>query len=1043
MLQKQNINVNFAKGVNTKPDPKQLQLGEFLALQNTVFNKEGLLQKRNGFQTLGGILANPNYLATLNGNLTAVSEAISAYNTATETWVDKGAFQSVGVKTLPLIRNNSNQTQSDVAVAANGLVCTVYTEVTGGTTVFKYAIASSVTGQNIVSPTLIPVPAGTASGMPKVWLLGTWFVMVIPNTVTATDFLQYVAINYNNIFDSNGNVVFTTNRISADSFVAANTPSWEGVVASNRLYIAFNSTSGAQSIKITYLTIPAVATGQAGVTPASYTGATDRATQLSVAADTTNTTPVIYVTFWYSGTNNGFTLAVDNNLAPLLAPTQVITNQVLANLTSAAQNGVCTVFYEVVEAYSYNSVRTDFVERVTITQAGVVGTPHIVVRSVGLGSKVFIVDSVFYFLSAFQSPFQPSYFLINGSTSTQESPVVVAKLAYENGGGYLSRLPNATVRGETVLVSYLFKDLIEPLNTLGNTQQTTAGGIYSQTGVNLATFNFDPQINSAEIAANLNITGGFLWSYDGYLPVEQNFFVWPDAIKATWAATGGSIAAQPDGATNTDAYFYTALYEWSDNAGNIYRSAPAIPVPVTTTGALSTGSIAVDVPTLRLTYKTANPVKIVIYRWSVANPTYYQVTSVTAPTLNDTTVDSIEFVDTQADASIVGNSILYTTGGVLENVNPPATSIVTLFDTRLWLVDSEDLNLLWFSKQVIENTPVEMSDLLTFYIAPTVGSQGSTGPITALAPMDDKLIIFKENAIYYINGAGPDNTGANNEYSQPIFITSTVGCMNPRSIVFMPDGLMFQSDKGIWLLNRGMSTQYIGAPVEDFTLAALVESSLNIPETNQVRFTLDNGVTLMYDYYFSQWGTFVGIPGLSSCLFQSLHTFVNAAGLVYQELPGSYVDGAEPVLISFTTAWASLTGLQGYQRAYFFYLLAQYLSPHKLQIGVAYDYNPSVANAVLISPVNFSSAVPGPFGIPCPFPDVPHEAQSPSAVEQWRVFFSRQRCQAFQIQLQEIYDPSQGAAPGAGFTLSGLNLVYGSKKGFRPQPAAITAGFSK
>jgi len=96
---------------------------------------------------------------------------------------------------------------------------------------------------------------------------------------------------------------------------------------------------------------------------------------------------------------------------------------------------------------------------------------------------------------------------------------------------------------------------------------------------------------------------------------------------------------------------------------------------------------------------------------------------------------------------------------VAEDIGPPATKILALFDTRLWLVDAESPNTLWFSKQIIDSTPVEMSDLFTFYIAPTTSSQGSTGPTTALAPMDDKLIIFKGNAAYYINGQGPDNTG--------------------------------------------------------------------------------------------------------------------------------------------------------------------------------------------------------------------------------------------------------------------------------------------
>lgn len=1043
MLQKANINVNFAKGVNTKPDPKQLQLGEFLSLQNTIFTKEGLLQKRNGFANLPALLASPNYIATLNGNLTSVSDTISAYSSSTEKWVNKGSYQSMGVSVLPLIRNNVNQTQADTAISPNGLVCTVYSELVNTTTTYKFAVANSVTGQNIVSPQAIPVPTGTVNGAPKVFTLGSWFVIVVVNLVSGTDFLQYIAINTNNIFDSSGALVYTTARVSSAAHTPFSTVGWDGFEATGRLFIAFNSLTGGQSIKVTYLTVPIVTAGTTGVPPTSFTSATDKSNYMTVTADTTSSNTLVYITFYDVTNSTGYTAAVNRNLAIVFAPVTTITGTSAVGLASVAQNGVCTIFWEVFNEYGYDSsILSEFVRRITIDMAGTVGTQIDSIRSVGLGSKAFIVNGKIYYLGAYQSPFQPTYFLIDGSDSTSASPRVVAKLAYENGAGYLSTgVPSVAVSGTEARVCYLYKDLIEPLNTIQNPQQTTEGGIYSQTGINLATFNFTAQINSAEIAQNLNLTGGFLWSYDGYLPVEQNFFLWPDSVEATWSATGGTIVAKPDGSTNTDAYYIAAVYEWSDNAGNIYRSAPSIPVPVTTSGSASTGSIAINIPTLRLTYKVPNPVKIVLYRWSVANETYYQITSITNPLLNDTTVDFVTFTDTLPDADIIGNSILYTTGGVLENVNPPATSIVTLFDTRLWLVDAEDPNLLWFSKQVIESTPVEMSDTLTFYIAPTIGSQGSTGPITALAPLDDKLVIFKENAIYYINGVGPDNTGINDQYSQPIFVTSTVGTLNPRSIVFMPTGLLFQSDKGIWLLDRGMNTTYIGAPVEDFTQTALVESSLNVPETNQVRFTMDSGVTLMYDYYFQQWGTFVGIPGLASCLFENLHTFVNAAGVVYQESPGLYVDGSEPVLISFTTAWASMAGLQGYQRAYFFYLLAQYLSPHKLQVGVSYDYNPSLTSAVLITPNNFSSAVPGPFGIPSPFPDVPHELSSPVAVEQWRVFFARQRCQAFRISIQELYDPSQGIPPGAGFTMSGLNLVYGAKKGFRPQANAVTVGF--
>jgi hypothetical protein len=47
----------------------------------------------------------------------------------------------------------------------------------------------------------------------------------------------------------------------------------------------------------------------------------------------------------------------------------------------------------------------------------------------------------------------------------------------------------------------------------------------------------------------------------------------------------------------------------------------------------------------------------------------------------------------------------------------------------------------------------------------TVDQRG--GPITALAVLDDKLLIFKESAIFALAGDGPSNTGAGQDYGAP------------------------------------------------------------------------------------------------------------------------------------------------------------------------------------------------------------------------------------------------------------------------------------
>jgi hypothetical protein len=1030
-LQKQPIDISFRRGLDLKTDSKRVAVGNFLLLENSIFTKAGLLQKRNGFPSLTTLpVTDTTFLTTFNDDLTAIGTNIFAYSIPTKQWVDKDRLFPCELTTLTLIRSNTNQSQADAVVAANGLVCTVYTDqdpTSLTSNIFRYVIADSTTGQNIVEPITI-TGADPVLGTPRVFLLSSgYFVIVFTHTVGGNHHLQYIAVS------TNDPTIVTAPKDIATGYGPSPSLAFDGVTVGNQLFIAYNELSGGGSVNVTY--ISNIATG--AVTPTLFSG--NDGEVFTLTADvTTPQNPTIYIAFVSRNTTTTKVAAVDQNLHVIHAPFTV-TSAIYPNIASTATNGILTLYLENQNYYPDGTTPTNFISSLTVSNVSttpIVSGLTIIERSVGLASKAFLLNGIGYMLVAYSSVYQPSFFLMD------QNGDIIAKLAYSNagslatntstnGGGYLSfGLPNVTLNGNVAQIAYLIKDSLTAVNKANGALNVTAG-IYAQSGINLVTFTIGTSNVSASEAANtLNLSGGFVWSYDGYEATEQNFFVWPDYVTAVWSTTGGTMAAQPDGATNTDAYFYQVIYAWADNQGNRYTSAPSIPVAVTTTGSGSTGSVTLTIDTLRLTYKVPNPVKLEIYRWSVAHQVYYQVTSILLPILNSKTVDTITYIDTLPDSSVVGNEILYVTGGVVEDISPPATSILTLFQTRMWLVDAEDPNLLWFSKQIIEATPIEFSDLFTLFVSPTIGAQGSTGPITALFPMDDKLIVFKKEAMYYINGTGPDNTGANNQFSEPIFIAGTIGCINQHSIVLIPQGLIFQSDKGLWLLGRDLNTSYIGSRVETLTQDAIVNTALTIPGTNQVRFTMSSGITIMYDYFFDEWGSFVGIPGISSTLFEGLHTYVNTLGQVFQEKVGTYLDGTTPVLMSFTTAWISLAGLQGYERFYSGYLLGEYITPFKLDVQFAYDYNPSQFQSQIVTPQAFQ----------------PNWGNDPlwgsdefwggvSQVFEERVFPDKQKCETFSMTINEIYDASFGVPSGQGLTLSGLNLIVGVKRAYRTQSA--------
>lgn len=1098
-IQEQIVTINFQEGLNTKTDQKQVPIGQFLRLENSVFNVQGELRKRNGFGLVTTI-ADSSTVTTFSENLIALSsKSLKLYSNQTRSVVNSGYFQPLGLSVLPMVRRPTGQTTVDSAIAPNGLCCSTWLD---GDANSYYQINDSVTGGTLVPAVSITTGTDVSATMSRVFVLGNYFIITFLSTVSAAHSFRYIAIPY-------ANPTAPLAPVTISSQISSIAGAYDGIVAAlspDILYLAWNGSDGGGALRIVSLNsslVLSTAVVVAGVV----------SDLITLAWDLTNGR--LWVTFYNASAHTIRTRAYNQSLTLILTTTTLVTSITLNHgLTSTANAGVMSVFYEVSNFYTYDgTLRTDYVAFNTCTVGGVVGTPATLARSVGLGSKALYLSDTgkSYMFVVYGSSYQPSYFLMDSSGN------LIGKCAYSNGGGYIINqiLPQINLSEDAVGLTtfktgYLFKDFLasiaNPVGPLGsdvgtNKTQGSANTVplYTQTGINVSTFTFNSPVALAETGGILHLGAGFPWMFDGVKPVEHQFHVWPDALEVTTANSGGGLLAQQ--------YYYQGIYYWIDGQGNPQYSAPSIPIGIvategsgltfdsvfmegdtsitvssatglfvgqlltdtTTAGNITAGTYITSIvgsviglskpiagdsavspgdtlqtvnesantiyfPTLRLTAKTStNKVILKLYRWSTANQNYYEVTSVQSPTLNDPSVDYITIVDTKNDIAIIGNSLIYTTGGVVEDIAAPSFSVCSMFDDRLWVLDAENGSL-WYSKQVLPGTGAEFSDLFTYYVAPTQGAQGSTGLPKALCPMDTELVVFKKDAMYYINGTGPDNTGGGSTYSQPIYISSTVGCDNPASIVLMDAGIMFQSDKGIWLIGRNLQPSYIGEAVEDLVIGNLVTSATVIPGTTQVRFTMNTGIALMYDYFYNKWGTFKNVNAISSTIYQGLHTYLNPYGQIVQETPGRYLDLSTPVLISFLTSHIKLQGLSGYQRLWEFQMLGSYYSPHLLDIQIGYNYGPIYEQAV-IEPINNT----GLYGS-----DALYGQTSPyggaGSLEQWRVQQSQQLCQAFQIGITEIYDPSMGQPAGAGFTLSSLTCVIGVLRGYRPLPAALSAG---
>ncbi len=1002
-LQKQSVVLTFSGGLDLKSDPNNIPFGKFSQLSNSVFDTLGRLTKRNGFGSVAGSVSNTTYLTTYKQNLIGLGvHQLRAYSPSVTTYFDKGFYFPIQMNVLPLANAYYGINQADSVLAPNGLVCAVFSQTQvaaltpptyAGQQVYLYQISDAATGQVVAGPSAIVSSGGLEIRAPRVFLHSNNFVIVneVWNQVITASSVSFLQATHIPI--ANPQSVGSITTISSNCSIVT-TNCFNGVVASNTLFLDWRGSGslGLQSVKLdpNFVRSPIVTVSSTGFSMINMTADVSSMGSLTVwhAVNAINSGAIDFVPTDYNLALRGTQFHVAN----------VGSSSGILNVAMTAQDGVMTAYMENSLGYAYNAaIKTNFITamRFNANASGSFLTTQVTfARGLGIASNGFLMGSNSAFLGTYQSAYQSTYFLVDGTSS------VLAKLAYGNGNGYLTQgLPSVSVSSQTAQIAYLQKNTISAFGTQTNVNSQT--GIYATSGVNLVNFDYSGNgIQATEIGGNLHMNGGFLWSYDGLQPVEHGTFLFPDSIGVVSSTTGGSLAAQT--------YFYVATYEWEDNVGNIFRSSPSIPVSIVATVASSTNVISV--PTLRLSYKgfpyypafygnsANNPVTVNVYRSSAGQPTYYKVSAQPQNVYNN--ADSISFIDTVRDENIIGLEVLYTNGGVIENISAPSVKHMTLFDSRLWLIDAEDPNRLWFSKQVIESTPAEFSDLLTFFVPPTTGAEGPTGVMQCIFPMDDKLLIFKKNAIYYINGSGPDNTGANNQYSQPIFITGTVGCSNQNSLVLVPNGVMFQSSKGIWLLGRDLSIQYIGKDVEAYN-SDTVASAIAAPLTNQVRIHLVSGVTLMYDYFANQWGTF-SVSGQSATLYNNLHTYVNSSSSVRQETVGAYLDGDTPVQMSWTTGWINMAGLSGYKRIYRGYMLGNYQSGHSFQLGLAYDYNSSVYQTITVVPQN---TIPG-------------------SVEEWQLNFQDQQCQSFQMSFNEY---CANSTSGAGLTVSGMNIVAGIK----------------
>lgn len=983
-LQDQVIPVHFGQGIQSKTDPKLVPVGPVLQLQDAVFTEQGAVNKRNGYEKLtktilGGttLSATPQMVAELNGELVCADNGqLYAYSDALGVWLNRGPYAPFKVSVGSTARSTPGY--ANIAVGSALFLNAAYV---GDIGLLAYKVATAprrviasivnttnnevlLDAQNITVATnpIPPVPLALGGTVLSIFVKDTSnhpalaIAMVSASTIAIA---ASVAINSDTMIN-------TTTGASAQATATG------GVVA-----YATSTTN----LRLVTVNTAGVAVNTANITTVGTTA--DTSTQLWVDPITGS----IWV-YFVDGVIIKYAI-FNSSLTPVLASTTLFNTAeaILGPITLSVKSTSATtqtVYYSYSPS-SFTVAATHFpesntvVNTCTITSGGVVGANTTVLKEIYIMSEIFTLGGVDYFIGGYGSTTQQAYFIYRRSDLALCACLLSGQAQTNQAFSY----GTISTRVKALSSGKIFIPLLQGVEGLTSSALTLRPAC-----VTLDSDNVDLYQN---VTANNNLVmnGGQLYAYDNATITDLGFHVAPQIFYTEDGAS--SLAA--------GTYIHYVTYQWVDNNGNQYESAPSVASSyVDTVGS----SIKIYFTWPFITNKINVQVKI----WrTLSGGTVPYLVSIRGA---DLTTFYGSYDDSISDTVIAANPTLYTTGGILENNAPPPATAMLVKNNRLWVVSDETKNEVWYSKTFFTTGGINFSGFLLEDVAI------SSLQITALAGMDEKIIYFNPEGMYYTVGDGGNDSGGGSTLSLPQEIPADTGCSQSSGVITFPTGVMVKTPKGIYQLDRALNFQYFGAPMERYNNQTITATSI-LYSKSQIRFLCSDGLTMTYDYIFNQWSTFTNHIGVSATIWNGDYVYVRTDGELYIETEGYYLDDTTAFGVLIQTANLSFADVQGFERVKQFLILGDYTngsnSLHGIQTSMAYDFESTFTTT---NPFYFADTTP----------------------YQYRTFLPRQKCDTVSILIQELVTGDSAEY----VTFTDMSVLTGVKKGLNKVKAAASVG---
>lgn len=1068
-LNYQTVDVKFTAGLDTKTQAKLVIPGKWKQLINCTLSTDNTPTRRDGIAVLvaaassNGLAVHKNELLTISGPTVS---SISTGGTDQAKAVS-GKIGFVGVSKQEIRRSTGMQDSCDVATGS-GYTCYVWREKTAAAVVtgVRCSLLDQVTGTPLVADFALHTNAA-AFGPRVVHCEATqgepacFFIFYIRGTSL---YCRTIRVTTPTVVDAEVALI-TSGSLAGLSFDACRYGS-DGSTANSTAMVTYGWADGVTSLRTIQVTqtagVPGILAGPTDL----FLEANMPIASLSAVACAVFSNGLAGAFVFSSGANPfsgtaGVTIDVNWNVitpSALLLPNpppvagnchitavaigvrmQLFTDcrsswatAAIDPITTVIVNSTLSIFSgpgTVVRSASFAGAATD--------PAGPSG-PWIAGKAFVTGTSVFLPVEVlenYQGLAATKASNneQNTFFLLDCTGAAGGTTAVVVAKALYGGVGV------ATINNNAPGVSTPCST--PALSTGGNLYATTERTLLSLVGG----FNFSPcGVVALTLTPNTTVppiraefgeatyfAGGQLAAYDGLGIAESVFPLFPEGINVEVVVGGGAMTA--------GVHQVVVVAEWVDNAGQRKQSAPSLPVSATTA---ANDRLRVRVPSLLLGQMSG--VTLVAYITQAAGLTFNRVATVAAgsggtpndPTLAFTTLALI----TAADTAYAGNELLYAqpniAGTTLPNLAPGPCSVLGVHQNRLWFDKADQPGQFGFSQEYVNNLGLQFNEQL----GGTVDT--GAGPFRGFQSMDEKQIIFCGNKLFVLYGSGPNAAGGFSNYSKAQPIPSDVGCSEARSILEMPQGIIFKSLKGWYLLTRGLQVRYIGEGVAAYD-ANTVCAAVLLKTKHECRFSSESGVQLIYSYddkgeAEGQWSTteyvYGGIMPVSYLVADAIwwstsgaYVTVSRTQGLNQDTPGVFIDfpsvlGGAPITTTATTAWLRLAIINGFQRVRKMFLTGT--CPRNpaggLSVTVNFDdqYNFFAPNYQLS--VTYGLMFPT-FNVGTPV-DIRHHLQ-------------HQKCKAVSFTFVDVPTADElGNFPGVNF--QALSLELGMKRGLKKLPAA-------